>query len=333
MSVPNTDLISIIIPVYNVKKYIRRNLDSVRNQTYKKLEVILVDDGSSDGTAEILDEYAALDERFKVIHKENGGSSSARNVGIEEATGEYIGFLDSDDWPEFDMYETLYQAIMGDGSVKVAQMMSRDYLEDGTMVKEGYKVDGSIYLLPREKYFRELMLHVGDSSFCTKLFHKSLIKKYRFKENQLNEDFELLLRMLPEMDGIITVAKVGYNITLTGNSNSRGVYKQAHYEATMKNADLALLLARESFPEVETEAIRFTLVQSMYFMLHVPVEQMNGKNALYLAEKNRIKSSKVQIKTNPYLEEDFRKKLLIFAYLPPKPIRALHGFYMKLRDR
>ena len=105
------ELISVIIPVYNVEKYIRYCLDSVINQTYKNLEIIIVDDGTKDSSGEIAEEYAAKDSRIKVIHKENGGLSDARNVGLDVATGRYIAFLDSDDVISLDFYEYLYNMI------------------------------------------------------------------------------------------------------------------------------------------------------------------------------------------------------------------------------
>ena len=101
--------ISIIVPVYNVEKYLRKCVDSILNQTFKDFELILVDDGSIDTSGKICDEYNLKDNRIKVIHKENGGLSSARNAGLDIAQGEYIGFVDSDDWIELDMYEELYK--------------------------------------------------------------------------------------------------------------------------------------------------------------------------------------------------------------------------------
>lgn len=101
--------VSIIIPVYNVEKYLKQCLDSVVNQTLTEIEVICVDDGSTDNSLQILGEYAENDDRIKVISKKNGGISSARNKGMEYATGEYIGFVDSDDWIELNMYEKLYE--------------------------------------------------------------------------------------------------------------------------------------------------------------------------------------------------------------------------------
>jgi len=105
------DKISIIIPVYNVEPYIRRCLDSVVNQTYTNLEILCVDDGSVDNSGNICDEYAAKDNRIKVFHKENEGLPSAWNIGLTNFTGQYVGFVDSDDWIEHNMFEILYDLI------------------------------------------------------------------------------------------------------------------------------------------------------------------------------------------------------------------------------
>jgi glycosyltransferase involved in cell wall biosynthesis len=105
------DKISIIIPVYNVEPYIRKCLDSVINQTHRNLEILLINDGSTDNSEDICEEYAGKDGRIKVFHKENGGVSSARNVGLRNFTGEYVGFIDPDDWAEPEMFEVLYNLI------------------------------------------------------------------------------------------------------------------------------------------------------------------------------------------------------------------------------
>lgn len=102
------ELISIIVPIYNVEKYLSECLDSIINQTYKNLEIILIDDGSTDNSGKICDKYAKKDKRIVVIHRTNGGVSSARNLGLKIANGSYIGFVDADDWIANDMYENLY---------------------------------------------------------------------------------------------------------------------------------------------------------------------------------------------------------------------------------
>lgn len=117
----NKELISVIVPVYQVEKYLVRCLESVVNQTYKNLEIILVDDGSTDASGEICDEYAEKDDRIKVIHKENGGLSSARNAGLDIAQGEYIAFVDSDDWIAPDMYQCLYQLLILHPECQIAE--------------------------------------------------------------------------------------------------------------------------------------------------------------------------------------------------------------------
>lgn len=116
-------MISVVVPVYKVEKYLERCINSVLSQSYKDLEVILVDDGSPDKCGKICDEYAKKDDRVKVIHKENGGQSSARNIGIQEAKGQYISFIDSDDYLEKNAYETL---------IKVATTTNADITEGGT---------------------------------------------------------------------------------------------------------------------------------------------------------------------------------------------------------
>ena len=100
--------VSIIVPVYNVEKYLKRCLDSITNQTLKELEIICINDGSTDNSLKILKQYAHKDKRISIINKQNEGLSVARNTGMEAASGEYIGFVDSDDWIDLDFYKKLY---------------------------------------------------------------------------------------------------------------------------------------------------------------------------------------------------------------------------------
>ena len=103
--------ISIILPIYNTKDYLEKCLDSILTQTYKNLEILCIDDGSTDGSELILDQYSKKDKRIKAVHKKNGGESSARNIGLQLMTGEYVGFMDCDDWIEPNMYEKLVTII------------------------------------------------------------------------------------------------------------------------------------------------------------------------------------------------------------------------------
>ena len=103
-------LVSVIVAVYNIEEYLPRCIDSISAQTYRNLEIILVDDGSTDSSGGICDDYAQKDRRIKVIHKKNGGLSDARNAGLDKVSGDYIGFVDGDDWIEEDMYRAMYEA-------------------------------------------------------------------------------------------------------------------------------------------------------------------------------------------------------------------------------
>lgn len=168
-------LISIIIPVYNAEKFLPKCLDSVKNQTYKNLEIILVNDGSTDMSGLICDEYSQKDNRFIVLHKENGGVSSARNTGLEIAKGDYIGFVDPDDWIEPDMYEKLYQLIIE----FQADISSCGYFTENVYGKVRYHTTKSDII----KFNRVTALNtiLDMNSFrgitCNKLFSADLIKK------------------------------------------------------------------------------------------------------------------------------------------------------------
>lgn len=170
----NTDgLISVIIPVYNVAEYLDQCLETVCSQTYKKLEIILIDDGSTDGSGRICDEWRSKDDRILVIHKENGGVSSARNEGLKAATGEYVGFVDSDDWLELDMYEKLVDGIAEADAVSCGYV---DYpYGEGRQVPKGTKVihpcnypDAIIAIFERNGYFTTLW---------NKLFRRTAVYK------------------------------------------------------------------------------------------------------------------------------------------------------------
>lgn len=133
-------LISVIVPVYKVEKYLDRCVQSIVDQTYRNLEIILVDDGSPDNCGAMCDAWAAKDSRIKVIHKENGGLSDARNAGMTVAMGEYIGFIDSDDYISQDMYQLLYDQMYADGSDIAAcgvEMVFEDGSSSRTLTKEG----------------------------------------------------------------------------------------------------------------------------------------------------------------------------------------------------
>ena len=322
-------LISIIIPVYNAAGYLERSLGSVRAQTYKNLEIITVDDGSKDDSLKMLNSFAMSDSRIKVISKENGGSSSARNAGLREATGEYIGFIDADDYIEPDMYENLARILDEDPRADVSQIQSCEEDENG----EKIKAFGEGFLAYEEftgrEFFRALLIHQGDSSFCTKLFRREFFEGFSFSEGRLNEDFELLVNMSEKMNLLKVCKKPGYHIILRGQSNTRGDYKQSFYENVMENADKMLALTAKNYPEFREEAAHFYLMQAMWFLLHIPVSEMNRGNELYTKVYKKVRAHRSFIRRDPYLIKKYRRNLLIFAYLPAKSVKKLYGMLKK----
>lgn len=183
-------MISIVVPVYNVEKYLKRCLESILSQTMKNLEIILVDDGSTDQSGIICDEYAKKDSRIKVVHKKNGGLSSARNAGLAIAQGEYVGFVDSDDDIENIMYERMYETI----EIENVDFVMSDYIripENGEIYLKTLEIKKGRYDRNdiREKIFPQLImgedLEYGPLlSVCHCMYRTEFLRKYdlRFDE-------------------------------------------------------------------------------------------------------------------------------------------------------
>lgn len=188
-------LISVIVPVYNVEEYLPKCLDSIINQTYKNIEIIIVNDGSTDKSGIICDEYANKDIRIKVIHKENGGLSDARNRGIDIANGDYIGFVDSDDYIAEDMYEYLYDFAV-ENDLDVAMCSSCDVYKDKIIRPKNFK---SIILEDKEKIIENIFVNQHGGSgigVCNKLFKYNVIKNIRFDFGKTYEDVYFALKWI-----------------------------------------------------------------------------------------------------------------------------------------
>ncbi len=184
----NEPLISIIIPVYNVEKYIDRCLDSILNQSYKNLEIILIDDGSPDNCGKICDKYAIKDKRIKVIHKTNGGLSDARNKGIEVATGQYIGFVDSDDWIHKDMYKNLYNSIT---TYKADISCCKIIRVSDNNVSIPKKYDSSISVYTKDNYMKKFFkIKTQECVYyaTNKLYRKNILANNQYPVGLTAED-------------------------------------------------------------------------------------------------------------------------------------------------
>ena len=203
------ELISIIIPIHNNENYLEKCVNSVINQQYINLEIILVNDGSEDNCGTICDKYAGKDKRVKVIHKANGGPSSARNSGIDIATGEWIGFVDSDDWLKPDMYEKLYSSVRRENAdLAICGFIRCD--ENGHAIRQLYPRDYSV--LTKIDAFNKLVSsdRVIYVSPCNKLYKKKIFNELRFPEGRLHEDEFIAHYVLDMCSKIVTIPECLY---------------------------------------------------------------------------------------------------------------------------
>lgn len=200
--------ISIIVPVYKVEEYLPRCIDSILVQTFSDFELILVDDGSPDNCGKICDEYAKNDDRIVVIHKDNGGLSDARNAGINVATGEYIGFVDSDDWIDPNMYCVLYEnAINNRADISECFFMR---CSDRVIAKQPKKVIEKI--LSKENAIIELYNNdnYGSITVTNKLFKKSLFDIIKFPFGKINEDQFVTPKLFYYANCVVFCNYIGY---------------------------------------------------------------------------------------------------------------------------
>ena len=200
-------LISIIIPVYKVEKYLEKCIQSVINQTYENLQIILVDDGSPDNCGKICDEYAKKDHRIEVIHKSNGGLSDARNKGLEIAKGEYIGFVDSDDYIEADMYEVLYNLLKqynADVSICNFYTVSQGKIS----IKNA---DNGINEYNRIEILKEILLDKNIQSYAwNKLYKKELFDEIKYPVGKKYEDIGTTFYLLEKCNKVVVTGKPEY---------------------------------------------------------------------------------------------------------------------------
>lgn len=318
-------LITVIIPTYNIMEYLPRCVHSVTAQTYEKLEIILVDDGSTDGTGELCDKLELEDRRIQVFHKENGGSSSARNLGLEMATGEYVGFVDSDDYIEPDMYERLLKAIE-DYGVTASQIGRDEIDEQGRVLPNICEPPEEMEVWGSREFLRELLMHRGDCSFCTKLIRRDLFWKNPFPEQKLNEDFRLLVQMLPEIGKLVSLPGQAYHVFYRIGSNSRKKDRETFsrvFADCVENANMVEKMVAERYPELSGTAFRFGVFQRLEYLLHIPISQMEKDNGMYREIVTYLRKNWFRSMRNPILTGKNKIYHTLFA-IAPRGVRKMH---------
>lgn len=237
-------MISVILPIYNSEKYLKKCIDSIKNQTYKDLEIILVNDGSTDNSPKICDEYAKIDKRIKVIHQKNGGQATARNAGLDASKGEYIAFVDSDDYIEKDMYELLLSMIEESHS-DIAICGHKEVFEDESISSvEIFEKE----MLDTEALWQEIFGNLNNAVW-NKLFKKELIGELRFPVGMIHgEDLIFNLNYLLNCkSGIKNNTAKYYYVQRTGSVTNSGFSEKKLTEIATK--DLAFEIVKKHHPQ------------------------------------------------------------------------------------
>ena len=305
MSNYGNELISIIVPVYNVERYLEKCVNSIINQTYKNLEIILVDDGATDSSGNMCDELAKSDNRIKVYHKENGGLSDARNYGVERATGDYIGFVDSDDYIDSEMYEKLYEAIkrenadVAECSLKVIYPGKIELFTD----EKYYKVLGKTEYL--EEY---LTIKKVFGSVWTKLIKSDVAKKLVFPKGKLYEDTYYAYDLIKIANSFVLIDSPSYNYLMRENSITNSKFNPRIFDL-IKIVEKFHKMTYENYPSLK-EAADCRKMYAYFSVLNSILLEENYRNNEYYSEiLSYFKRNYISLLKNKYITRN--RKLCI----------------------
>lgn len=314
--------ISIIVPVFNVESFIQTCIKSILNQTFNDFELILVNDGSSDTSGNICDEYSRKDERIIVIHKENGGQSSARNRGIDVANGDYIGFVDSDDWIDRDMYKILYSNAIETGT-DISTCNITQYDKDNS--KHFYCSETTDLLFNRDYAMYELYLNERLTfSPCNKIYNRELFQGIRFKEGFILEDMDFAYRIIHQSNKIYYTGQALYNYRYNPKSTMRKTFSKKRLDEFEVRKNMYTFYLR-NYPSHADEVYAEMFLTGL--MLYINIEKYYNKEKdhyKYLIDIDR-KILKSLILKKEYNSK--KKKLLALAIISPNILVKLYLFY------
>ncbi|MBW8348410.1 glycosyltransferase [Bacillus sp. IITD106] len=316
--------VSVIVPVYNVENYLVRCIESILSQTLKNIEIILINDGSTDNSGNICNEYASLDKRIKVIHKENGGLSSARNAGIKIASGCYLGFVDSDDYIDPHMYKNLYELCKKTDS-------------DIGVCRFGRKINGKMVTEVKEKKVIELnnveamrQLFRGELyrfSVCNKLFKKSCFKNIMFPEGRIHEDLSTSYKLFSNAKKVIYTSNIGYIYVKRDGSILASKFNEKRLDAFLGWEEIIPFMTQH-YPELSTEFISsftYGCLDNVYYILS-EVKENKSKLRLLLIIREIVRSNYKKIMFNNQLS---LKNKLIITLLNYNVFALLHIYQSK----
>lgn len=301
------DKISVIVPIYKVEDYLHRCVDSIINQTYTNLEIILVDDGSPDNCPIICDEYAKKDSRIKVIHKKNGGLSDARNAGLEIATGEYIGFVDSDDWIHKDMYSILYNEIKKEfcDIVECNAIKTKNQIND-----IDFEYEYKIFSYTSEKAMEALILEtVIQQTVWNKLYKREVVKNILFEQGKVHEDEFWTYQVISNCNNLIHIDLDLYYYFQRDDSIMGNNYSLKRLDAIEGRYNRYLFICN-NYPKLSNKAkLNLFYISIYYLQQSMRISKSKEYKTSYKFIKNMIK--KIKFNTKDYKEFSYKDNLWI----------------------
>lgn len=305
--VENKGQVSVIVPVYNVEKYLSECVDSLLNQTYQNFEIILVDDGSKDGSSDICDAYGAKDNRIRSIHKENGGASTARNVGLDIATGEFVFFLDSDDWLERTTLEKLL-APMKDEEIEVTFCEAYAVDEDtGEVSMQNYGYHRDYGIGSGDQFFTEMVQHREfHVAVWMLLYRKSFLSRenIRFVENIVYEDCIFSYQVFHRALKVACVHEYLYHRRCRRNSVMTS-QKTAHHYVSAKRAYEEVVAAYSAFGCVVSDAP---------YVVRIAHNAINNYRALSSSDRKKFRADFKELKISIREHNYYSDKALHASY-------------------
>lgn len=258
------DKISIIVPIYNVEKYLADCMESLINQTYENIEIILIDDGSTDNSPEICDQYCKKDNRIIVIHKENEGLSAARNLGADKAKGKYIAFIDSDDLVSLDYIDILYENIIKYNS-DIAVVKYQRFKSNKDIAEIKNITENKIINLNMIEYVERALYQNNQTLYSVaawgKLYNTSIFKNIKYPTGKLNEDLAVILELEKYSKRVVCIDSIKYYYRISKNSITTQKFNQKKLDII----EILYSLQKEidkNYPNLKNAIINFTYSRS-----------------------------------------------------------------------
>ncbi len=306
----NKDLITIVVPIYNVEAYLHKCIDSILAQTYKYLEIILVNDGSTDSCGAVCDEYALKDARIKVIHQKNKGVSAARNIGLAQAGGTYIGFVDPDDWIAPDMYQCLYTELINQkADMAVCEIF---IVTDKGVYAPKRELTGSVEEFTNKEAILSLKISDGP---CNKLYKRHIFDRIKFPEDRFYEDAYIMVDIINRCHKILYISSPHYYYYQRQNSTCH-TYSAKNVENQFEAYCAKSEKIKQYYPELKDYAVslQITACTGIYASTINKISNTEEKNRLCRLIRDNMRQYTLQ----QLLSVSWKRRpaALLIKYLP-----------------